>query len=216
MIHLYLIRHGQAANLRQGIVGSAIPDSGLSELGVRQAERLRDRLLRTREIQADILLSSPLRRAYQTAEIIAPALKLPVIVDNTMQEFNLGECEGLTIEQIQERYGVFDLNADRSPFQHIAPNGDSWAEFTSRVCGALDRFMRVYDGKTLVVICHGRVIDASFIYFQGLNPFKQLPIVLNIENTSITHWQLDVFDGFGWSEPHWCLRSYNDVLHLAD
>ncbi|HLH63561.1 MAG TPA: histidine phosphatase family protein [Ktedonobacteraceae bacterium] len=94
MTHLYLIRHGQADGLQPGIIGSITPDSGLSRLGITQAERLRDRLATTGEIQADVLISSPLKRARETADIIAPALDLPVLVDDEVQELNLGECEG--------------------------------------------------------------------------------------------------------------------------
>jgi probable phosphoglycerate mutase len=54
MTHLYLIRHGQVDGLQPGIVGSVTSDSGLSRLGIVQAERLRDRLAITGEIQADV------------------------------------------------------------------------------------------------------------------------------------------------------------------
>ncbi len=214
MTHLYLIRHAQADGRRPGIVGSAIPNSGLSPLGITQAERLRDRLAETSEIRADVLISSPLLHAKETADIIAPALELPVIVDNEVQELNLGDGEGLTFEEFGEKYGAFGL--DQEPFRRIASNGDSWAGFTLRACGALDRLIRAYDSKTIVIVCHGRVIDASFIYFMGLNTFKQLPIVLDHHDTSITHWYRGYFDGYRWQESPWCLKRYNDYDHLLD
>jgi broad specificity phosphatase PhoE len=103
MTHLYLIRHAQADGLQPGVVGSSTPDSGLSPLGIIQTERLRERLAATGEIRADVLISSPLQRARQTAERIAPALGLPVLLDDGVQELNLGACEGLTPEEIGER-----------------------------------------------------------------------------------------------------------------
>ncbi len=214
MTHLYLIRHAQADGRKPGSVGSAIPDAGLSPLGIIQAERLRDRFAETSEIRADVLISSPLLRAKETAEIIAPALGLPVIVDDEVQELNLGDGEGLIFEELWEKYGDFGL--DQEPFRRVATNGDSWAEFTLRACGALDRLIRAYDGKTIVIVCHGRVIDASFIYFLGLSTIKQLPIVLDPYYTSITHWYRGYFDGYGWQESHWCLKRYNDYDHLLD
>jgi hypothetical protein len=62
---------------------------------------------------------------------------------------------------------------------------------------------------------HGRFIDGSFIYFLGLNTLKQLPIVLNIKNTSITHWYQAQFQGYGRDDPQWCLNAYNDHTHLS-
>jgi probable phosphoglycerate mutase len=62
MTHLYLIKHAQADGLKPDIVGSVMPNSGLSPLGITQAERLRDRLAATGEIQADLLISSTLKR----------------------------------------------------------------------------------------------------------------------------------------------------------
>lgn len=215
MTHLYLIRHAQADGRKPGIVGSAIPyDAGLSPLGITQAERLRDRFAETPEIRADVLISSPLLRAKETAEIIAPALGLPVIVDDEVQELNLGDGEGLIFEELWEKYGDYGL--DQEPFRRVATNGESWAEFTLRACGALDRLIRAYEGKTMVIVCHGRVIDASFLYFLGLNTFKQLPIVLDHHYTSITHWYRGYFDGYAWQESYWCLKRYNDYDHLLD
>jgi 2,3-bisphosphoglycerate-dependent phosphoglycerate mutase len=215
MTHLYLIRHAQADGRKPGIVGSAIPyDAGLSPLGIIQAERLRDRFAETSEIPADVLISSPLLRAKETAEIIAPALGLPVIVDDEVQELNLGDGEGLIFEELWEKYGGFGL--DHEPFRRVATNSESWAEFTLRACGALDRLIRAYDGKTIVIVCHGRMIDASFVYFLGLSTFKQLPIVLDHHYTSITHWYRGYFDGYAWQESRWCLKRYNDHDHLLD
>ena len=70
--HLYLVRHGQAhVNVSQ-VMGGPRGDTGLTALGIRQAQRLRDRLQNDREIHADVLLASTLPRARETAEIIAP------------------------------------------------------------------------------------------------------------------------------------------------
>ena len=212
MTDLYLIRHGQADGLKTGINGSVVPNSGLSPLGIRQAQQLRDRLAKTSEIRADVLISSPLLRAKETAEIIAPALGLPVIVDDGIQEFNLAETEGLTKEEITERFGWNYL--DEEPFRRISPNGDSLAEFTMRACNALDRITREYQDKTIVIVVHGGILNATFIYFMGLSLLKPPPIRLVSHNTAITHWHRSRFDDYGRQRPTWCLRRYDDHAHL--
>ncbi|HET9921085.1 MAG TPA: histidine phosphatase family protein [Ktedonobacteraceae bacterium] len=214
MTHIYAIRHGQVDGLKPGINGSIVPDSGLSLKGVTQAERLRDRLMSTGEIQADVLISSPLNRAKETAEIIAPALGLPMLIDDGVQEFCLGETEGLTEAEIQSQFGLVKLYDE--PFRPVSPNGDSLAQFVTRTCEAIDRLTRQYEGQTMVIVCHGGVIIAMFAYFMGLNMLQPLPIVFDFGNTSITHWFHGHSDGWAGPAMRWHLKRYNDYAHLQD
>ncbi|WP_052887499.1 histidine phosphatase family protein [Thermogemmatispora carboxidivorans] len=205
MTHLYLIRHAEALNAVQRRFG----DLDLTPRGIRQAERLRDRLA-TGEIAADVLISSTLRRAHQTAEIIAPALGLPVILDDEVQEMREGQASGLSEEEFVARFGL--PNFEENPFQPGAPEGESWPEFMLRVGRALQRITHEYAGKTIVVVCHGGVIDGSFIYFFGLSSFSLPSVRFYTENTSITHW----YHGTSFLQERacWHLRSYNDTCHL--
>lgn len=98
MTHLYLIRHGDFAI---GLEDGRYSNQGLTPLGVRQAERLRDRLA-TGEIKADVLIASPLPRARQTAEILAPALGLPVVLDAAVEEWR-NEDGSLSPNEFMER-----------------------------------------------------------------------------------------------------------------
>ncbi len=78
MTHLYIIRHAESVLAHSQHIRDIMTEDALTPEGIRQAERLRDRLASTGEIAADALLASTYPRAYQTAEIIAPALQLPV------------------------------------------------------------------------------------------------------------------------------------------
>ncbi|MBX5456579.1 MAG: histidine phosphatase family protein [Thermogemmatispora sp.] len=205
MTHLYLIRHAEALNAVQHRFG----DLDLTPRGIRQAERLRDRLA-TGEIAADVLISSTLRRAYQTAEIIAPALGLPIIPDDEVQEMHEGQAAGLSEEEFVARFGPPDF--EQNPFRPGAPEGESWPEFMLRVGRALQRITHEYADKTIVVVCHGGVIDGSFIYFFGLSSFSIPSVRFHTENTSITHW----YYGASFPREHacWHLLAYNDTCHL--
>lgn len=211
MTHLYLIRHALADGLKDGFIGTLPPNSGLSMLGVTQAESLRDRLIKTGEIRADVLISSPLRRAKETAEIIAPALDLAVTVDDGVQEINLGECDGLTWEEIGERFGHFEL--EQEPFHRLGLTGESMATFAMRTCEAIDRLTRQYEGKSLVIVCHGGVISITFSYFLGLPvlQYQSPPNLIRLgscQNTSITHWRK--------GQQGWILLRFNDYAHLDE
>ncbi len=207
MTDLYLIRHGEALGAVLDIIG----DTALSPLGILQAERLRDRLAATGEIAANVLISSTFKRAQQTAEIIAPALALPIVFDDEVQELRDGVAEGMQVEEYRAKYG--EVNFRETPFRQVAPAGENWAQFVLRVSTTLDRIVRENEGKTIVVVCHGGVIGASFLYFLGMSSFHYPQAGFDTDNTSITHWARRSFSG---RSARWRLKCYNDDMHLRD
>lgn len=205
MTHLYLIRHGDFAI---GLEDGRYLNQGLTPLGVRQAERLRDRLA-TGEIKADVLIASPLPRARQTAEILAPALGLPVVLDTAVEEWR-NEDGSLSQEAFMER--VMATPSEQMPFARWVPGCENWLEFCIRASDALNRIVREHEGQTTVIVCHNGIVEVSFSLFFGLSgaPLQRL----NVEagHTSITHWQkVTPPPGFLGD---WLLESYNDRSHL--
>lgn len=206
---LYLIRHAEGVvNVNPTIVGPS-GDLGLTDLGVQQAERLRDRLAATHEIAADVLLASPLPRARQTAQIIAPALGLAVEYDDDLQEFRLGDdLDGMSIEEFDAKYPTPDYR--KEPFSLLTPGSENWPQFALRVGSALNRLIHQHNGKRILIITHGGFVDASFVYFFGLPSLSLPPAGLYTENTSITHWGQDLHSPYRI----WRLYRYNDDVHL--
>ena len=122
---------------------------------------MRDRLAQTDEIRASVLYASCFPRAIQTAEIIAPALGVPVIEEPGFGEHDPGpECDGLTFNDFVERYGMPDWESD--PHAVSFPGGETVAEFHHRVGATLSRVVHEHRGNDIVVACHGGVIDAAF------------------------------------------------------
>ncbi|HZS86468.1 MAG TPA: histidine phosphatase family protein [Chloroflexota bacterium] len=210
--HLYLIRHGEAECHLRGIVGGRRGDVGLSALGVRQAEALRDRLANHREIAADLLIASTLPRARQTAEIIAPALDLPIILDDEVRELDPGDADGMRYDEVERTFGTFDI--ERQFLRPFAPGAESWAQFMVRVATALDRLWYEHRGKSVAVVCHGGVIEGSFVYFFGLGSLSKPPAGFSTANTSITHWEYR--EAAERMPAQWYLVRYNDAAHLRD
>ena len=207
MTHLYLIRHGQALSAVRRTIGN----TELSPLGIKQAEHLRDRLAATGEIAADVLIASTLLRAKQTAEIIAPALGLPILFDSEVEEWRDGAAEEWNLEEYK---AIFDAAPfDQKPFLHIVPDAESWAQFMLRAGTSLNRITQAYAGKTIVIVCHGGIIDCSFISFLGMSTLHLPRAFFNTHNTSITHWIYDSYLGLPSS---WILERYNDAMHLRD
>ena len=211
LTRLVLIRHGESNAAVEGVVAGERGCTGLSDLGRRQASALRDRLAATGEIQADILLASVLPRAVETAELIAPALGMSDIVRQCdLCELHPGECDALTWQEYDERYGV-DMQAN--PYTPIAPGGESLVEFNVRVGRALAVLAEQYQGRSVVVACHGGVVMASMVAFLGLPAHRPLVAELPVTNTSITEWEQRIGDDH--PPRPWRLLRYNDAAHLS-
>jgi broad specificity phosphatase PhoE len=210
MTRLFLIRHGESVAQVEGFVSGHDTCRGLSDHGRRQVEALRDRLLRTGEIQADVVLTSILPRAIETAAILAPAIGGgEAQQDCDLCEIHPGDAEGLTWDEWREKY----FRVDYDPSLPSAPNGESWIGFNERVAAALDRYCGEHAGKTIVAAVHGGIIEASSTTFLGLTPTHGR--LLPLTNASITEW-VHHEPEFGQRGPRWQLVRYNDAAHLAD
>ncbi|HLX57634.1 MAG TPA: histidine phosphatase family protein [Ktedonobacteraceae bacterium] len=205
MTHLYLVRHGDYIKVKED--GKLI-DGRLSPPGVRQVEQLRDRIVKANDIKVDILISSTMQRARHTAEIIAPALGLSIIFDQEVEEWR-NEDGSLSEEEFFALWR--DVTADDRPFFRWVPGCENWMEFTLRACSALHRIINEHEGKQIMVVCHGGIIEASFVYFFQLSIANLRRASVDVRHTSITHWHRTAFDGFPAT---WLLEGYNDIHHL--
>lgn len=212
---LVLIRHGESNVTVRRVIGGHRTCDGLSDLGRQQADRLRDRLALTREltpesnsdIQPAVLISSNFRRAIETAETIASSLGDPPIeIDAGFGEHDPGpDIDGMSFVQYVERYGQPDWSGD--PHVDVFPGGETLARFHLRVGETLSRTLAAHAGRTIVVSCHGGVIDAAFRHL--LRTASTGSFELQTRNTSITEFRLAPSGA-------WRLARYNDAAHLHD
>jgi probable phosphoglycerate mutase len=209
---LILVRHGESRATVDQIAGGARGCRGLSPLGVRQAEALRDRWAASEEFRSTTaLLSSTLPRAVETAQILAPALGCDAVVqDVDLCEMEPGEGDGLSWEEFNERYGSFSIAEE--PYRPLSPGGESWFEFQLRVGRALHRVVTDHDGGLVVVACHGGVINGSLRLFLDMPGIVPRPPLTSVANTSITEWVCRREPGLPL---HWQLVRYNDHAHLG-
>jgi probable phosphoglycerate mutase len=202
---LFMIRHGESRVTVDRVIGGPRTCNGLSDLGRRQAERLRDRLRETGEVEATALYASSYPRAIETAEIIAPILGLPVVEEPGFGEHDPGpDCDGLTFSNFLERYGMPDWESD--PHAVTFPGGETVAEFRHRVGATVSRVVRKHRGGAIVVACHGGVIDAAFRALLRLPAHGAFE--LQTTNTSLTEFVTTRRD-------RWRLVRYNDAAHIA-
>ena len=203
--HLVLVRHGEADCNVRSVIGGHLGCTGLSLLGVAQAEALRGRWEATGEMRhASAFYASVLPRAIQTAEIIAPAFgDLELRTDCNLCEMHPGECDGMTWEEFSGRYPTPDFSIE--PDRPLSPGGESWSGLLRRVDTTLRALANRHAGETVVVACHGGVVNASLVALGLAHDGTRLD--LRTRNTSITEWERE--------NGRWRLLRYNDSAHLA-
>ena len=159
------LRHGESVgNAESRWQGQA--DYPLTDKGRQQAQALAKRWLDQKR-QFDRIVTSPLNRACETAEIIGAALSVPVETDPIWMERNIGQVEGLTAEEVNQRY---PNRGFITPFSSILGNegaGD-W-ELYLRGGQALQCLLRRAPGRYLVV-SHGGLLNQVMYAVIGVTP----------------------------------------------
>jgi broad specificity phosphatase PhoE/ribonuclease HI len=146
---MLLLRHGQTP-LSVAKRFSGVGDRPLTEIGLAQAGAAARRL---RGCSAVAVVASPLRRAVQTADLVAAEIGVAVTVDEGLLETDFGDWEGYTFAEVQQRWPD-QLSAWLASPDVAPPAGESFADTARRVRQARDRVLAAYDGHTVVVVSH--------------------------------------------------------------
>ncbi len=148
---LYLLRHGQTEwNRDRRLQGQG--NSDLTELGWQQAGLMADLLAREiPEPQKFRLVSSPLQRARETAEVVAGKLGLPIELDPRLAEVALGEWEGRFYQEVQTECAHLLVGTTPYDWFFRAPGGESLEVMSARV-GA---WLRDCGGRPTIAVAHG-------------------------------------------------------------
>ena len=154
---LILLRHGQTEMNAQSLYFGKL-NPPLNDLGISQAYQAKEKLL---NIDYDIIYSSPLERAKQTAEI-CNYLDKEIIFDSSLEEINFGIFEGLSFKQISEKYPneVKQMDEDWKNFNYII--GESPNEMFQRAVS----FLKNLDfSKNNLIVAHWGIINCIISYF---------------------------------------------------
>lgn len=202
MLKLYLIRHGETDwNADGRIQGHS--DIDLNARGQEQARRLAARMAEEGEFAA--IYSSPLQRAYRTAESLRRALNLSIISDVRLLERSLGQLEGLTMSEIQLRFPeVHRAWHDGGTRPHI-PGEETREDFVRRVQTFIADVRAKHPEGRIAVVTHGGTIN--MLLMASLNLDVERPLPFWIDNASMNIVQ--------WGERGARLRLLNDTCHLS-
>lgn len=144
MTILLLVRHGETDwNVQGRWQGWADPP--LNETGRAQARALAVQL---RETAFDAAYSSDLRRAHETARIVAAPHRVPVVADRQLREIDVGSWSGLTRPEIEERFGGERVD------------GETREQHAARVLAAVERIARSHQDERILIVTHGGTMRA--------------------------------------------------------
>ncbi|XP_039158377.1 phosphoglycerate mutase-like protein 4 [Eucalyptus grandis] len=198
---IVLIRHGQTDwNVDRRIQGQS--DVKLNEVGRQQTRAVADRLFKEREISA--IYSSDLKRAIETAEVIAAACGVrEVIKDPDLRVQNPGKLQGLSSKEAASLYPqIYEAYRSRSCDQEMPDGGESKYQVYQRCTSCLQNIGLKHKGERVAVVTHGTVHTS--IYLQARPNEGPSP---KVQNGSISILHL-------FSRDDWVVKSWGDHSHL--
>ena len=197
---LILVRHGETQwNKENRVIGYA--DVELNDEGRKQVQRL---ALVLKEERIDAIYSSPLRRAWETAQEIARFHHGEIKADDSFKELDAGELDGLTYKEMLERYGEFLKQWVSDPGPLTMPGGESLNSVQERAWQAVGRIRERHPDGAIMVVSHNFVILCIVCKALGLDLSQFRRLRTNVASISI----LD----FGERGPSLVL--FNDTCHL--
>ncbi len=160
---LLFIRHGQSGGNAEGRFGGHSP-TPLSDLGINQAKITADALEKE---NIDVIYSSDLIRAVQTAKPLAEKLNLEINKTNAFRERDVGVLEGLTFKESKEQYPKDYFALVNRNINHVITGGESYRQLLRRGTSALKEIFYVHKGKRVAVFSHTGAICYLTLYLMG-------------------------------------------------
>ena len=157
--NVWLMRHGALPpNPERRLVGQR--DIALSEFGRRQALSWQQRLA---DLPFAAIVSSDLSRCMETAQLVRGERNIPLVQEPAFREISLGAWEGLTPEDVEERFPGAYAERGRDMARFRPAGGESFTDLASRVLPAFGKLTARYAGQPLLIMSHAgsnRVIIA--------------------------------------------------------
>lgn len=173
---IYLVRHGQCES---NVIGRFnFVNEDINETGIKQAEDLRDTI---KNLDYDIVISSPLIRALHTAQIINANDK-EIITDDRIQERKHGSLEGVSCSLV-----------DRDEqWNYYSTKRFGTSEMVTELCDRVKDFLdelKAKDYKSVLIVAHSGVSKAFHVYFNGVPEDGKL-LNLGIKNAEVKEYEL--------------------------
>ena len=201
MTELILARHGETAwNVEKVFRGRA--DVNLNEVGVAQAELL-GKYLSNWELEA--IYSSPLRRALDTANMVARYQKIAIAIAEGLTDFNYGRWQSLPEQEVRRLYPALLNEWHSNPHEVKMPRGESLEDIRRRAVEVVDGILAKHNGNVLLV-SHRVVIKVLICHLLGLDSSHFWSIRQDVCGITV----------FDYVHGRFILTRHNDTSHLRE
>jgi len=201
MVKLILARHGETVwNVEKIYRGRT--DVNLDEVGIKQAELLGKHLSNW---ELETIYSSPLRRAIDTANIIARYQKIGVHIAEGLIDFDYGEWQSLPEQRAKRLYPTLHDEWHNNPHKVRMPGGESLEDVKKRAIKVVNAVLSEYQGS-IVLVSH-RVVNKVLICS-----------LLGLDNSYFWNIKQDVggITIFNYADGRFVLTRHNDTSHLKE
>lgn len=178
-MNIYVIRHGRTNNNDLGLFNGR-NDEDINDTGIEQAKNVRNKL---KNINIDLIICSPMKRAKHTAEIIN-INNIPIIYDNRLMERDTGEITLKPYKMIdREEY----WNYYSTKYKNVEPISD----LLKRVSSFIDEIRIKYKNKNILIVTHNGVSRAFYAYFNGIPKDGKIWKIGTQKNCEIRKYNID-------------------------
>ena len=199
---LYIVRHPEALGNKlrffQGITDTPVTEKGEKQL-LALAERFKD-------IEFDVIYTSPLLRAYKTAEAVNKYHNKEIIINKDLIEISGGELENNGWDFFETKFSNEYDKWKNAPHLFVAPNGDSMQDVYNRAKSALNSILKDNKDKRVVITSHGCAIRNMFCVLRGTK-FEDINTVPWVDNTGVCKVEI---------EKEVKIVLHNDISHLTE
>ena len=195
-----LVRHGQTKSNTTGFF-MGWSDEDLNDVGYAQAQALSSRLA---NLPVSSIYTSPLRRTYNTAAILAKPHKLELKVIDELIEIQAGDWQGLHTDEIKQRWPELWQQSRTDVSNVTLPNGESFGQVTERAVRAFDTILAANHDRHVAIVSHEVVIKVIVAHVLGAT--NSIYRRFEVRNASLSEIQI--------TDDNARLVTLNDVSHL--
>ena len=188
MVKLILVRHALTVDNQKSRLSGHI-DSSISEEGKEQIDKITNYL---KDFDIDKIYTTTSSRTKDTVKKLSELKSIEIIEKESLKEISFGDFEGLTFDEIKDKYPKEFQDMIEKGYEYKYPNGESLIDSYNRVCIELDNIISNNDDRTILICSHGGTIRNIITYLIS-NSYKY-HWNFKIDNGSFTI--LEVQDGF--------------------